>query len=270
LNSTLQVVLVSLEESTLLIGGFLIFGLILGFLERKANRNMWQALGKSGVILTAFIGTPVHEAGHALLALLFGHKIVEIKLLQLGSPDGVLGYVSHSYNKRNLYQRIGNFFIALGPLFSGTFTILASMYFLLPKTFHIILNKVAGAKYINFSAKKFTQYVAANFQTVFLSMFTPSNFRRAEFWVFLFIAVCIASHIALSTQDMKGMRDGLVAAYLAAFLINLLAFLCGYGGLFGVLFSIKYFNFCVLYMLSVSVLFSVVTWMISVVLSVLL
>ncbi|MGO0807158.1 hypothetical protein ACTPEF_24675, partial [Clostridioides difficile] len=34
--------------------------------------------------------------------------------------DGILGYVSHSYKKDNLYQSIGNFFIGIAPIIGGT------------------------------------------------------------------------------------------------------------------------------------------------------
>ncbi|MGO0916500.1 hypothetical protein ACTPEM_26060, partial [Clostridioides difficile] len=37
--------------------------------------------------------------------------------------DGILGYVSHSYKKDNLYQSIGNFFIGIAPIIGGTIMI---------------------------------------------------------------------------------------------------------------------------------------------------
>jgi hypothetical protein len=270
LNFILQTLKVSLEESSILLGGFILGGLILGILERESNKNMQRALGRNGVMITALIGTPVHELGHAMMALLFGHKIVQFKLLQFESPDGTLGYVNHSYNKRNLYQRIGNFFIAIGPLFSGTFTILVSMFFLLPKTFNIILKNITKTKYIDFSIKEFMGYVLNSFQNVLKSIFTSANIESIGFWIFILIAICIASHIALSTQDMKGMLDGLVIFYIAIFIINLLAYVGGYGGLFGTIFSIKFINFYILYIISVSLIFSVITWIISIVLSLLI
>ena len=86
---------------------------LFGWLIAQCNRTFYRNFGRYGrtvCYLTGAIGTPLHECGHALFCLLFGHKIHEIKLFQIGD-DGTLGYVKHSYIKKNVYQRSGNFFI---------------------------------------------------------------------------------------------------------------------------------------------------------------
>ena len=53
---------------------------------------------------SSVIGTPVHELGHALMCIPFAHRITDMKLLQF--PKGrsrTLGYVEHSYNRKNRY-----------------------------------------------------------------------------------------------------------------------------------------------------------------------
>ena len=101
------------------IGGLILCGLLSAQFEKLFVRLVGGAGGYKAIMATAIIGTPVHEAGHALMCLIFGHKINEIKLYQPDKKTGTLGYVSHSYNKKNLGQNIGNFFIGLGPIFSG-------------------------------------------------------------------------------------------------------------------------------------------------------
>lgn len=270
MNSVLQPVVISLFEAVLILGGFILCGLILGVLESETDRNLLHSFGQPGVILISLLGTPVHEIGHAMMAFIFGHKIVKMKLLQFNSPDGTLGYVNHSYNPRNFYQRVGNFFIALGPLFSGTGVLFAVMYFLLPNTFVLIAKSVVKTQYCKFSIQKFTAYFFGNFKTVFLSIFTPANIHNSHFWVFIIIAICISSHIALSSKDLEGMADGLVMAFIAIFAMNLLIYIFGSSGILGIMFNIKYGVFSILYLLSVSIMFSVIAWLISFILSIFL
>jgi hypothetical protein len=82
----------------------------------------------------------IHELSHALFCIIFGHKIQEMKLF---SPenDGTLGYVNHSYNPKNPYQQIGNFFIGTGPIWGGVLLLYVASYFLLPEG---ILNLTNG------------------------------------------------------------------------------------------------------------------------------
>ncbi len=75
---------------------------LFGWLISLCNKFFYKNLGSFGTVacyITGFIGTPVHECSHALMCLLFGHKINEIKLFQI-SNDGTLGYVNHSFNKK--------------------------------------------------------------------------------------------------------------------------------------------------------------------------
>lgn len=66
--------------------------------------------------LIGAIGVPAHELGHAFMCVLFGHRVTAINLFSPEGPSGVLGYVSHSWNTRSPYQRIGCFFIGIAPL----------------------------------------------------------------------------------------------------------------------------------------------------------
>ena len=78
---------------------------LVGFLIALCNKKFYSNLGGLGMTacyVTGCIGTPIHELSHALFCLIFGHKITEIKLFQINSDDGTLGYVKHSYNSYRL------------------------------------------------------------------------------------------------------------------------------------------------------------------------
>jgi len=116
-NFFVQVVTTTLYQFLSLFGFVLIFGLLLYFISRSTRKAFSNSgHSKLDIYFTGWIGTPVHELGHAIFCILFGHRITEIKLYSPNSEDGTLGYVNHSFNSKSFYQRIGCFFIGTGPI----------------------------------------------------------------------------------------------------------------------------------------------------------
>lgn len=214
---------ISSVEMVTLVGILILVGFILGMIERQSNQYMQIAWGRKGVLMTAWLGTPVHEIGHAIMCIIFRHQITDIRLLITDSSDGTMGYVQHNYNPTSIYQSIGNFFIGIAPIFSGISAIFLSMYFLIPKSFQAfnvylkfgINNQVMNANYI----KKLmdTSFVLTK------NIFSSENLISYKFWIFILITICISSHIALSKADMKGATSGLVTLLVTLFIVNLVA-----------------------------------------------
>lgn len=96
------------------------------FTRLFASKIFGNPLSKSLFYLSAVIGTPIHEASHAIMALIFGHKIHKICWFQVGK-DGRVGYVEHNWNRRSFYQSLGGIFIALAPLGSA-FAVIVALY----------------------------------------------------------------------------------------------------------------------------------------------
>ena len=67
----------------------------------------------------AWLGTPIHELGHALFCVIFRHRITKIEFFKPDPVSGTLGYVEHKWNRHNLWQVLGNFFIGVGPVILG-------------------------------------------------------------------------------------------------------------------------------------------------------
>ena len=120
---------------------------ICGFFNWLCGRVFLRLLGRSGynmLVASAFVGTPIHELGHAAMCLLFRHEIVELVLWQPHSDDGTWGYVRHTHNTDDLYQKLGNLFISAGPIFSGMAVLSLLLMIFFPDTWRSHISAVVS------------------------------------------------------------------------------------------------------------------------------
>lgn len=248
-----ELLIITISEIVCLIGSIVVVGFILGFLRNKSIANFYKAFGRKSIYITGFIGVPIHELSHAIVAIIFKHKIKEIKLFTPSSEDNTLGYVKHSYNPRSIYQQIGNFFIGIAPILGGTISIGILMYFLIPSIYNVfmstILNNINQDNLIN---------VILSFKELTKLIFTLDNFKNVEFIIFILLAICISSHISLSKEDIKGASKGLFSIFLILMILNLL----GITKYISVNMIISY-NMLMINILFISIIFSLITYMIS-------
>ena len=141
--------------------------LVMQLLSNSIRKSLAKIFGIQGYIYLTAPGVMIHEIGHAIFCLIFRHKIVEMKLFS-PEEDGTLGYVNHSYNPNSFYQRIGNFFIGTGPIWFGVAVLCLISWLLLPNEMQI------------------SDFFSLNF------------WRRWQSYIWLYLALTIASHITLS------------------------------------------------------------------------
>lgn len=240
-----NILLKSLIDLSWFIGIIVIAGLILGFLRNTSMYNYQKRLGRKAIYITGIIGVPVHELSHLIVAILFGHKIKEVKFFQVNDENRTLGYVNHSYNPRNIYHQIGNFFIGIAPIICGSLII-------------ILLLKI----FIPSSLEATNDLVTSNGIFTFLkSIFSLSNFKKPEFYLFLYLVFSICSHISLSTADIKGAFIGVIFIFIILLIFNSINF-----DLLSYINIIKY-NLLLTNVLIVSVIFSSINLLISFILS---
>lgn len=252
----------SIFEIVYLIGIIIAAGMILGFFERIINNLLISSFGRKGILVTAWLGTPVHELGHAIMCLIFGHSITKIKLLDTKSETGILGYVEHSYNPRSLYKRIGNFFIAIGPIISGTLVLIASLYLLLPKTFTNFKFFLIRGISINNLTSGIWNSTKDSVIMLLKDLFAAHNLSNPYFYIYLLIGICISSHIALSKADMKGAQDGLIVIFALIFAFNSVLRLLSIDSV-GYVRHLSNYNAHVLGFLIIAIIFSSLTLIIS-------
>lgn len=174
---------------------------------RRAGRAYW--------IFTSAIGAPVHEAGHAIMCLLFGHRIEKIRWFPSGGESAM---VEHSYNKKNIYATFGNLWIGLGPIFTILSMVLLILYLVYPvsmqtyrETVSLLLDTETPLPEAWDAMRSFLYHL--------VSEETRGFFIRLLSLVLLF---SLSLHVRLSMADIRGMLPGL-PGYLG---------LCAVGALF--------------------------------------
>lgn len=221
------VVFTTFSQLFWLLGLLFVFGLLLYVFARFTRVTYVKSAGyKMDIIFTGWIGTPVHELGHAIFCLLFGHKIVEMKLYSPNSDDGTLGYVNHAYNPGSTYQKIGNFFIGVGPIIFGSVVLYALLYYLVPNMQEVFRNiESQSGSLIKGVQGEYTGLVSslgATTKETLISLFNTSNFSDYRFWIFIYISICVASHMELSPPDIKGAKGGLISLIIFFLVLNLI------------------------------------------------
>lgn len=188
------------------IGSIVFFGAIISYCIKLCCKNFGHR-SKIFFYATGIIGAPIHELSHAIFCLLFHHKIIEIKLFQIDSKTGILGYVHHSYNKNNWYQKIGNFFIGIAPIIVISLILYLLLLWMLPDIIYLIKTEV-----VNF-------YGIRSIINIFKIL--SNCFKNIYFWLYIIVSLFLVLHIHLSKLDIKGALSGVFFLLVVIFLVNL-------------------------------------------------
>lgn len=239
------------------VGVIVAFGLLIA-LCRKAFCKIVGDNGTKILLITGAVGTPIHELSHALMCLIFGHKIVEMKLYQPNAEDGTLGYVNHSFNKRNLYHQIGNFFIGVAPILCGSGVLLGLMYLLVPDVYSEVMAELQfiGLLSTDFlDASTYAGYLDL-FWEIITDIFDFTNSGNIFWWIFLILSLMISSHMELSVADIKGGLMGFL--YLAGVLLvaDIILYFISLSALESVTAAMTSFSLSIASFLAISGIFS--------------
>lgn len=245
-------------ETLYFTGAIIFVGLLLGVMQTVSTRNLSRSLGRNTVMVTGIIGVPVHELSHALAALIFGHRIKAVKLFQRPDKDGIMGYVQHTYNTRNLYQQMGNFFIGVAPILGGLLAIMGLMFFLMPQVWTSFMSIIAQSMTIETIGTDAVMTMLSSYLELVKLLFSWENLKSIQFYVFLFFSVAIASHISLSPADMKGSLKGLVFIFVVLLILNVVGLSQSI-----LAFDMIRYNLIITSFLMIAVIFSFITLMIS-------
>lgn len=260
-NIFINAITKSILETLYLTAVIIVIGFILGILRNNSLKNFQRCFGSKALMITGFIGVPIHELSHGLIALLFGHKITEVKLFQKPDLNGTMGYVKHSYRKNNLYQQVGNFFIGIAPMFGGTISIIALMRLIIPKSYFKLIEIFEQGLNFEVINKEVLDSIFYSYKSFLGNIFSVENFKNPYFYLFLFLSICIASHISLSKADIKGASRGLGVIFVLLLIVNAI----GFSKFISEAIIIKY-NILMTSTLILAVILSLITYVISVIL----
>lgn len=203
------------------------------FMGTWQNKRLFQTFGWHGLLVTGWIGTPVHELSHALAAILFCHKIDELVLFRPNKTTGQLGHVRHSFNKKNPYATIlGGAVIPIAPFFGG-----AAVIFLLTLLLSPALLPTHGIPHASpLTAEVLqdtTSYIPLASRTVkhmlSLKEIVEANelWRQWQFYLYLYLVFCVAMYLAPSGPDFRNFKRPAMVLLVLLFLSDLLLRLWG-------------------------------------------
>ncbi|MCI1859627.1 MAG: hypothetical protein LKI80_16010 [Sporolactobacillus sp.] len=238
-------------------------GLILGLLERQSNNWMIRMLGMKGIYWTAWLGTPIHELGHAVMCFVFAHHVTGIKLFQKVDTGGTIGYVTHTFNPASLYQRIGNFYIGLAPLLSGSLAIFAAAVWFVPDSASLLTQAAGNSSAFSLVDPSSWPLFAHEAGRLLGSLPTKNHVTSQGFWLFFVFSLCVASHMSLSREDVRGATDGVGALAVLIIVADGLSAALDPQLNRQIMTLLGRLNFFLLLLLCLAIFFSLIKWAIS-------
>ncbi len=213
-----------------LFGPLLLLALIMNLISNLTEKLGPRVFGeKTFLYLFRSVGTPVHELGHALFALIFLHRITGIKLFDPVAADGSYGYVQHSYKKGNIYQETGRFFIGIGPVIMGS----VMLYLITWLLFGFSLSDISPVAITTGTVTRLSSLKTlaigiydglGRFLSLVFDGPGSSWWKIVLLFYFLF---SIGSSITLSPPDIKGALSGLFFFVAILLVFNLLTLWAG-------------------------------------------
>ncbi len=184
---------------------------LLHLLERVTLRQLAKRLGWRAVLWTGWIGTPLHELSHAAMCLVFRHRIDKLVLFEPDLQSGRLGYVQHSYNPKNRFQQLGNVFIGVAPIVGGTAALCLLLFLFFPDAANAAVetDEIATAMHGQ-ELVLVLQFLGSRCAEVLSRIVNWNSLITLRLWVFLYLVLCIGTHMAPSKSDYQGAARGAV------------------------------------------------------------
>lgn len=203
--------------------------LVLTYINRNSKALLVNKYGFSSQVWLGCIGIFVHECSHAIMALIFGHNIIEFKPLimprNIARNNGALGYVKQTWNPNSAYQSLGNLLIGTAPIWGCTAVIYWIMKSTMPNLYKMILQIEKAASSFSF-AKIYPILYSAN---LFSNM-------HGESWLLMLIGLIVITNVVLggfdlSQADLHNAFGAFIALYVIVLVILSVLTFVGFGAI---------------------------------------
>lgn len=179
-------------------------------------------LGWKAVYLTGWIGVPVHELSHALVARLFGHRVHKLQLFKPNRRTGRLGVVEHSWDRSSGWQQVGRFCVGIAPLVLGSAMLLVLARWLGPPPVGRLPHIPPGADLADVAG-----LLLMGARDVLLTLLDPVVWARPATWGYVYLSFAIGAHLSPSRSDLSGCGRGVLILLGVVLLADLVALALG-------------------------------------------
>lgn len=202
----------------------IIFTFVVHRLEILVQTRLAERFGWKSVLWTGWLGTPIHELSHAAMCVVFRHKIIEMKLFEPDLKTGRLGYVKHSWSRKNWYEEVGNVFIGLAPLMGGSIVLAILLLIFYPGVSRDAVEVLRA----NSDSQNTWQMTWEATMTIVSGICDWGNLLTSRFWAFVYLVLCVGTHMAPSRSDYEGAGKGIFTfALIVVVVVVLLCFVSG-------------------------------------------
>ena len=247
-----DLLLLGIFNSLYFVIGVFALGFIFSKIEEKNAYYLGSGAGMKGLIATGVIGVPVHELSHYIACRVFMHNVERVELFRpkKGLRDGVMGKVIHSREKGNVYQMVGDFFIGVAPVITGSFLlyILMTLYLGSEANIFKMIIDIEGSmemiKNMDFIKYMF-HMLTSGIDITFLIIKSPELFTIKGI-IIMFMIYSIAIHLSLSKRDISNSSNAVIVVIPVIIILHVVLGFLG-------------FDFAGLFMKMVTYLFTIMT-----------
>lgn len=211
-----------------LITPFVVFTVLIHFLELGIQGRLASRFGWKSVLWTGWLGTPIHELSHWIMCKAFRHRVLEMELFEPDKRTGRLGFVRHSWSTGNWFEEAGNFFIGLAPLAGGSLALAGLLWLFYPDA---AINMISGSDPGSVTTVTELSAIGSTFNNVrslLGHLLAPTNLLSWKFWAFTYLVLCVGGHMAPSRSDYDGASRGVLLVVSGIVLCLLLVSLLGF------------------------------------------